>query len=129
MKQTNCTPNKGNALQVCVSALFNIVNYEYCKKIIVVLPKQKHPEQYHKVKKETFHVIYGNLELKLDGKLIKLNISDIVTIDPGVRHEFYSKNGCIIEELSSNHNIDDSFYTDKDIMKNNKRKTFVKFWR
>ena len=110
-------------------SMFNIVNYEYCKKIIVVLPKQKHPEQYHKVKKETFHVIYGNLELKLDGKLIKLNISDIVTIDPGVRHEFYSKNGCIIEELSSNHNIDDSFYTDKDIMKNNKRKTFVKFWR
>jgi hypothetical protein len=27
MKQTNCTPNKGNALQICVSALFNIVDY------------------------------------------------------------------------------------------------------
>ena len=36
-------------------SMFNIVNYEYCKKIIVVLPKQRHPEQYHKVKKETFH--------------------------------------------------------------------------
>jgi D-lyxose ketol-isomerase len=49
-------------------SMFTIVNREYCKKILVSLPKQIHPAQYHKKKEETFNVIYGNVDLVLDGK-------------------------------------------------------------
>ena len=110
-------------------SMFNIVNQEYCKKIIVVLGNQNHPEQYHKIKKETFHILYGSLNLKLNGKLIYLKPKDIITIDPGVNHEFSSKSGCIFEEISTNHKVSDSYYTDSKINNNKNRKTFVKFWR
>ena len=31
-----------------------VINREYCKKYIIALPGQSHPEQYHKIKEETF---------------------------------------------------------------------------
>ena len=43
--------------------LITIINRAYCKKILVCLPNQVHPEQYHKVKEETFHVLYGQVEV------------------------------------------------------------------
>ena len=51
--------------------LLTVVNREYCKKLLVSLPGQKHPEQYHKQKEETFHVLYGSIELELDGLFIE----------------------------------------------------------
>ena len=52
-----------------------------------------------------------------------------MTINPGIRHEFTSLKGCIIEEISSTHYVDDSYYTDESIHKNKNRKTFVTdFW-
>ena len=30
--------------------LLNVINGEYCKKILVIFPNQTHPEQYHKKK-------------------------------------------------------------------------------
>jgi len=109
--------------------MFTIVNEEYCKKLLVLLPNQSHPAQYHKVKRETFHVINGDISLSLDGVESSLSVGDVVTIEPNVIHIFSSKNGCIIEEISSNHKINDSFYVDKKIMKNNNRKTIVNYWR
>ena len=47
--------------------IINVVNREYCKKLIVLLPGQKHPEQYHNIKEETFVVLYGDVALTLDG--------------------------------------------------------------
>ena len=108
--------------------MFTVVNRDYCKKIIVVLPGQNHPEQYHKKKEETFHVLYGNLELILNGEKKILNVGDVVTIMPTIRHIFYSKNGCVLEEISSTHIKDDSFYTDKKIIENKNRKTFINSW-
>ena len=48
---------------------------------------------------------------------------------PKQRHYFESKNGIIIEEISSTHFINDSFYTDKKIMENKDRKTLLTHWR
>lgn len=36
---------------------------DYAKKILVVLPGQYHEEHYHQQKHETFHVLYGDLQL------------------------------------------------------------------
>ena len=41
--------------------LFNIVNRKYTKKLLVMLPNQKHPSHFHKKKTETFVINAGNL--------------------------------------------------------------------
>jgi len=109
-------------------AMATVVNEEYCKKVLVMLPGQSHPEQYHKKKKETFHVVYGTADLQLDGVDSVIKTGDVVTITPGVRHAFSTHEGCVIEEISSTHYADDSYYSDPTIAKNKNRKTFVNFW-
>ena len=108
--------------------MITVVNRDYCKKILVTLPDQTHPEQYHKQKEETFHVLYGKLHLKLDGELKVCKTGDVITVLPGVRHEFSSENGSIVEEISSTHYKDDSYYTDPAIMENKQRTTLLTYW-
>ena len=108
--------------------MITVVNREYCKKLIIMLPGQKHPEQFHEKKEETFVVLYGKIQLSLDGKEIEYHIGDVVTVKPRVRHAFKTDTGTIIEEISSTHYADDSYYTDKSIMQNKQRKTFLSYW-
>ncbi len=108
--------------------MITVVNREYCKKLIVVLPSQHHPEQLHKIKEETYHVLYGDISLTLDGKVQHCKAGDVAIVPTGVRHAFTSKLGCIIEEISSSHIVNDSFYTDPAIGDNQSRKTFVTYW-
>ena len=65
----------------------------------------------------------------IDDKKHSLNVGTVHTILPKQRHYFESKNGIIIEEISSTHFVDDSFYTDKLIMQNKERKTLLTHWR
>ena len=90
--------------------MITVINREYCKKLIAVLPKQKHPEQYHQKKEETFHVLYGDVQLYLNGEHQELTIGNAITIQTEVRHSFKTKSGCVIEEISSTHYKDDSYY-------------------
>jgi len=123
-------------------SMITVVNRDYCKKLIVVLANQTHPEQYHLKKEETFVVLHGELELKLskikhvpnswdemEETMHSMSAGDIITIEPEIRHEFSSKNGCVLEEVSSTHYADDSFYTDPSISENKNRKTFVSYWK
>jgi len=109
-------------------AMITVVNEEYCKKLLIMLPGQSHPEQYHKKKKETFCVINGTVNITLDGVTSLIKTGDVVTILPGVKHTFETKDGCVIEEISSTHFTDDSYYTDPAVAANKKRKTFINFW-
>ena len=111
--------------------LFNIVNKKYCKKIIVLLPKQKHPKQFHKIKEETFTIVYGRLYCIIDNKKYLLSIGDTIHIKPGIWHEFWSdREGCVFEEISTTSLPNDSFYFDPVINKKtvNERKTSVTNW-
>lgn len=108
--------------------MLTVVNRSYCKKLLMLLPGQRHPEQYHGVKEETFHVLHGALTLRLDGVERICQPGDVATIAPGVRHAFYSEGGAIIEELSSTHISNDSFYTDEAINANRDRKTLLSYW-
>jgi len=110
------------------TTIINLINREYCKKLIVMLPGQSHPEQYHKKKEETFHVLYGDVDLTLDGVTRTFRPGDIVTVERGVKHAFASQTGGVIEELSSTHYKDDSFYTDPAIGQNAHRKTRLTYW-
>lgn len=105
-----------------------IVNREYCKKLIVILPGQSHPEQYHNVKEETFHVLHGDVRVNLDGQEKQMKRGDVVVIERGMKHSFRSETGAVIEEISSTHSSNDSFYTDPEIMRNSDRKTLLTYW-
>lgn len=108
--------------------MLTVVNRDYCKKLLVSLPGQLHPEQFHNQKEETFHVLHGELELKLDGKAQILKPGDVITVMPGVRHAFKSETGAVVEEISSTHFKNDSFYTDETINLNPNRKSLLTYW-
>ena len=38
-----------------------LINREYCKKLVIVLPGQPHPDHYHKEKEETFNLTLWGL--------------------------------------------------------------------
>jgi N-acetylneuraminate synthase len=112
------------------AVIINLLNREYCKKLIVVLPGQHHPGHSHKVKEETFHVLYGELDLHLDGRTRKLLPGDLQLIERGQTHEFSSDTGCIFEEISTTHVPKDSHYEDRRIAARDPmaRKTLVEAW-
>lgn len=111
--------------------LFNVINKDYCKKILVMLPKQKHPLHFHKRKEETFHILAGKLVSILAGKKHIMYPGDLIDVKPGTWHEFYTlQESCIFEEVSTTSYKDDSFYQDSKIqsLQRDKRKTYVKSW-
>lgn len=110
------------------ATMITIVNRGYCKKLIAVLPGQRHPAQFHKIKEETFHVLYGTLNLRVEGQLRVCQPGDVMTIMAGAIHEFDSDTGCVFEEISSTHIADDSFYCDESINDNSNRKTILRHW-
>ena len=110
------------------STIITVVNREYCKRVIVLLPGQTHPEQYHKLKDETYHILHGEILLKLDGEQSRRKANDVIVIPRGVRHGFSTRTGTVIEEVSSYYTQGDSFYTDPKIETTPNRKTFVTYW-
>lgn len=111
--------------------IINIINREYCKKLIVVLPGQKHPNHAHKIKEETFQVLYGDLEVKIEGQEKRLlHPGDMQTVLRGEYHSFESSTGAIFEEVSTKHMKSDSYYKDSVIaaLDPMERKTFLKKW-
>ena len=111
------------------AVIINCVNREYCKKIIVMLPGQKHPAHKHKIKEETFQVLYGDITISVDGKTEDLKAGDIKLVNRESMHSFLTHNGVIFEEISTQHILNDSYYEDEKVATNNKRKTKFTYWR
>jgi len=109
------------------AAILNCINREYCKKLIILLPKQKHPFHHHLKKEETFQVLYGSMNVTIGNEVKLLKAGDMLTVERGVNHDFSSKEGVIFEEVSTTHYKDDSFYGDKTIANNKDRKTVMTF--
>ena len=106
--------------------LVTIINEEYCKKILVVFPNQLNPVHYHQFKKETFFVIDGTAYITVDGVEHPLHRGQMITILPGQKHSISGgEGGTVIEELSTSHRANDSFYVDDNINNNSHRKTVV----
>lgn len=112
------------------AVIINVINREYCKKILVQLPGQKHPSHYHKLKEETFQVLYGELHITVEGRERTLQPGDTYLVLPGVWHSFWTETGCVIEEVSTTHYNNDSVYKDKVIndLERHQRKTKVDHW-
>lgn len=113
------------------AVIVDIINRSYCKKLVIVLPGQKHPTHYHKIKEETFQLLWGDLEIKLyDNQTTILKPGDSLLVEPNTPHSFSSENGAIIEEVSTTHIKGDSVYEDEEIDKKDllERKTVVEDW-
>ena len=112
------------------AVIVGCINRAYCKKLVIQLPRQKHPYHYHKKKEETFQLLYGDLEIDLDGSRTKMNPGDTFLVQPHQWHKFHTLDGAVIEEVSTTHYNDDSFYEDEKItrMPREKRKTQIPNW-
>ena len=69
-----------------------ILSIENIVKLIVQLPRQKHPYHFHK-KEETFHVLYGDLEIEKNGNPILLKTGDTFLVKPNDWHKFSTVHG------------------------------------
>lgn len=110
------------------ATIINCINREYCKKLIILLPGQKHPMHFHSKKEETFHVLFGDMFVHLDGQERECKAGDMVIVERDKKHSFRSENGAIFEEISTTHYKDDSFYDDVSVINNKNRKTALTFW-
>ncbi len=110
------------------AAILNCINREYCKKLIILLPGQRHPYHNHIKKEETFHVLYGSMEILIGKEHKTLKAGDMLTVERKTGHSFSSKDGVIFEEVSTTHYKEDSFYKDNKISKNKDRKTQMTFY-
>jgi sialic acid synthase SpsE/quercetin dioxygenase-like cupin family protein len=112
------------------AVLLNLINREYCEKLIVVLPGQQHPSHLHKIKEETFQLLWGDLEVKLEGQTVKMKPGDKVLVHPGVFHSFGSQTGAIFQEISTRNIKNDSYYEDERIriLDPMERKTILDSW-
>ena len=90
---------------------------EYCSKYLTLLPGQECPLHYHQLKKETFFVLRGEVSLWADGQIIMLTPSESYTIAPGVRHQFGSLGGAVIEEVSTHDENSDSYFANTSIVR------------
>ena len=54
------------------------------------------------------------MEIVLDGEKKVLHKGDVMTVERNMKHSFASEKGCVFEEISSTHYVNDSFYDESD---------------
>ena len=109
------------------AVFINIINKEYCKSYVVLLAGQSYPKHYHKIKMETFFVIYGDLIVSRDDGKYLLKPGELLSIERGESHSFSSDTGVVFEEMSTTYIKNDSIYEDCDIGKRSyeQRRTLI----
>lgn len=90
---------------------------EYCSKWLTLAPGQECPLHWHKLKKETFFCLAGEVRLLADDKTVHLTPGEKYTILPGIRHSFGSLAGAVIEEVSTHDENSDSYFFDAAIVR------------
>lgn len=112
------------------AVIVTCINRTYAKKLVIQLPRQKHPYHFHKKKEETFQLLDGDMEIVKDGYPTQLAQGDTFVVEPGAWHKFHTLDGAIVEEVSTTHYNDDSFYQDPAIaqLSRAQRKTKVDQW-
>ncbi len=110
--------------------LVNLINREYAEKFLIMLPSQAHPMHHHKLKEETFRVLWGDLDVELNGRHHHLEAGDSLLVERGDVHGFRSTNGAIVQEISTTHHVGDSYYEDPRVRELDpmQRKTILESW-
>jgi sialic acid synthase SpsE/mannose-6-phosphate isomerase-like protein (cupin superfamily) len=110
--------------------LINLINREYCNKVLIMLPGQSHPHHKHKEKEETFHLLWGDLEVDLSGETVNMSPGDKLLVERNTMHAFSSTGGAIFAEISTRSIVGDSYYDDPAIAELDpmQRKTILESW-
>ena len=90
---------------------------EYASKWLTVLPGQTCPNHYHKLIKETFFVMKGDVRMVMGDDEVEMGPGDKVTLPAGTWHTFTSRNGAVIEEITTHQVADDSYFEDPTIQR------------
>lgn len=97
------------------AVIIEVLNRDYCKKLIIQFPDQSHPAHRHHQKEETFQVISGRMKLVLNGQEKELRAGETQVIERDVMHSFSTDSGVVFEEISTTHIKGDSEYEDPNI--------------
>ena len=108
--------------------LVQVLNREYSKILLVMFPGQSYPKHYHVQKDESYHILYGDLTVDIEGTEYQLEKGGLLSVNRGQVHSFKTKGGVIIEEIATTYIKGDSYYSDDSIGKNPNRKTYLTFW-
>ncbi len=107
----------GRFSEVGLGIIVRVNEPEYCSKWLTLYSGQACPWHFHKVKKETFFVYQGEVELACGSDEILLKPGDSYTIPMGTDHAFRSKTGAVIEEVSTHDENEDSYFRNPDIIR------------
>ena len=81
---------------------------EYCGKLLYIDKGAQCSLHMHPVKKETFYVLRGLVDISIDGKrYIVVSHDRPKTILPGTYHQFMGITDAVILEISTHHEDDD----------------------
>jgi sialic acid synthase SpsE/mannose-6-phosphate isomerase-like protein (cupin superfamily) len=108
--------------------LVKVINREYSKILLVMFPGQSYPKHHHIKKDESYHILYGDLTVDIEGKEHKLEKGGLLSVNRGQVHSFKTQKGVIIEEIATTYLKGDSVYEDESISNNPNRKTLLTFW-
>jgi quercetin dioxygenase-like cupin family protein len=108
--------------------LVNIINRAYSKMLVMMFPGQSYPQHRHIQKDESYHILYGDLVVEVEGEFHNLKAGDLLSVNRGTVHSFKTSHGVIIEEIATTYLPGDSVYEDDSINKNPNRKTQMTFW-
>jgi N-acetylneuraminate synthase len=107
----------GKYREIGLGCVVKVNEPEYCSKWLTLLPGQTCPWHHHKLKKETFIIHKGLVELTTDSGTFILRPGDQYTLKQGTRHTFTSKDGAVIEEISTHDDNADNYFSDPKIIR------------
>ena len=105
-----------------VGAVFiSVIQNDYCKFIVAMLGGQSYPVHYHRIKDESYFVLYGDLEVTIEDETSHLERGDVINVPRRFTHSFSTERGCVFEEVSTAYLNNDSVYSDASIRNIGKR--------
>ena len=87
---------------------------DYCSKLLVLMNQIKGSLHYHKIKRETFIILEGTVQLRVGDSVLVLEKYDKVFVDRETRHQFQAlSTTAVIMEISTHHEDSDSYKIDE----------------
>jgi quercetin dioxygenase-like cupin family protein len=87
----------------------------YCGKYLFVFDGQTCPEHRHKVKHETFFVVYGQCRMSSGGRSWVMKAGDVFPVPRDQYHSFTGEGPCLLLELSTPCEIADNDFRNRAI--------------
>ena len=83
------------------AVLVKVLNRVYSKMLVVMFPGQSYPRHHHVQKEESYHILFGDVSVEVNGETHELKTGDVLSVSRGVPHRFKTKGGVIIEEIAT----------------------------